>query len=413
MESAPRPSNTPSILQLILGLLTFGTSIIGALALAIIGSASGQLDLGSNKTVQYAAWLCFAFGVPAIPSIVYAIRRLSGHEEKAQTRKGTILSASVAMALLIIPAWLVTLPAFTPAPAWFMAIANILFIAVPAWWVVELGSFRLPPINRQKQWGLFNFATFISIPVIVAIEGLLLILGAVFLYLWLSQTPEYVALVDSLKNLMYVNTDALPLIIDQFASLLQSPGIIAVIFFGIALAIPLIEELLKPLALWFFVRRQWTPAQGFVTGMISGAAFSIVESLTAMAAVGGDSWLALAGARAATTLLHITTAGLSGWALTSTWRDGKIRRVGLTYLLVVFIHGTWNACAIAVGISQMTNVLPVPVPSAWASVAMGVMAALVVLLVLLLFLVNRTLRRQDPALPPPPLVPPLPQQSAE
>lgn len=413
MESAPRSSNTPTILQLILGLVTLGLSLVTTLAMVILAVAGAQAQLGTTKTVYYAAWLCLAFGLSAIPSIVFSIGRLSHAAESPLQNDRGFLSASLSLIILVPLGLLTTLPAFNPPSSVFMVFANSLFVVLPAWWLVELGRRKLPRITRQKQWGLFNFGAFVSVPVIILIEVILLILGAGVLVAFLKRIPEYTALLNSFQNLMVMNMDSLPLIVEQFKPLLQNPGVIASLFAAIALVVPLVEELLKPLALWLFVKRRWSPAEGFIAGMVSGAAFSIVESLFAMTAVAGESWLALAGARVGTTLLHITTAGLSGWALTSTWQDGKIRRVVLTYLLVVFVHGLWNASAILVGISQMDGLLPMPSTPVLSYIAIAVMGLLILALISLLVLINRHLRRQNSSPLPPPVLPPLPQGALE
>lgn len=409
MESAPRSSNTSTILQLILGLITLGLSFVTALALVIVAVAGAQAQLGTTKTVYYAAWLCLAFGLSAIPSIFFSIRRLSRAVETSQLRDRGFMAASLSLLILIPVALLTTLPAFNPPSSVFMVFANILFVALPAWWIVELGRRKLPRITRQKLWGLFNFGAFVSVPFIILIEVILFIIGTGVLVAFLKRIPEYATLLNSLQNLMLMNMDSLPLIVDQFKPLLQNPGVIATLFVAIALVVPLIEELLKPLALWLFVKRRWSPAEGLIAGMVSGAAFSIVESLFAMTTVAGESWLALAGARMGTTLLHITTAGLSGWALTATWQDGKLRRAILTYLFVVFIHGLWNASAITVAFSQMNDLLPVTSTPVLASIAIAIMGLLILTLISLLFMLNRNLRRQTPAPLPPPVLPPLPQ----
>lgn len=413
MDSAPRSSNTPTILQLVLGLITLGLSFITALALVIVAIAGAQAQLGTTKTVYYAALLCLAFGLSAIPSIAYSIRRLSRAAEPPRLSDHGFMTASLSLITLAPLAWLITLPGLNTPSSLFMVIANIMFVVIPAWWIVELGRRKLPPITRQKQWGLFNFGASVSVPVIILIEVILFILGAVVLVAFLKRAPEYAALLNSLQNLMFMSTDTLPLIVEQLKPLLQNPGVIASIFAAIALVVPLVEELFKPLALWLFVKRRWSPAEGFIAGMVSGAAFSIVESLFAMTSVSGESWLALAGARVGTTLLHITTAGLSGWALTSTWQDGKLRRVIYTYLLVVFIHGLWNASAITVGFSQMNDLLPITSTPVLSAIAIGVMGLLVLVLISLLVLANRQLRHQNSSPLPPPVLPPLPQRAQE
>lgn len=290
-----------------------------------------------------------------------------------------------------------------------MALSNVLFVAIPAWWFIELGNLRLPKISGQKTWGLLNFSAFVSMPVIVFIEGLVLIIGATGIIVWLSNRQEYATLADQLKNLMYINLDSAKLLLDQYGSLMQEPGVIAILVLVIALIVPLVEELLKPLAIWFFIKRQWSPREGFIAGMICGGAFAIVESLIALASADSGSWLVLVAARSGTALLHIVTAGLSGWALTSSWLDGKYLRVGIAYLVAVFLHGAWNFLAITVGISSIAGDNSLSFLRWLSPAAPWIMAGLAVVLIGLLILINTSLRRQQTSMTPPQLLPPMPE----
>jgi hypothetical protein len=211
------------------------------------------------------------------------------------------------------------------------------------------------------------------------------------------------------NNLMYVNPSSLPLILDQVQRVMQNPGVMAAVITGIALVIPMIEELFKPMALWFFIKSHWSPADGFVAGMISGAAFAAIETLTAVASADAGSLLALVAARTGTSLLHVTTAGLTGWALTSTWLDGKYLRAALAYLLAVFLHGAWNFMAVAVGIGNITQSVPLQSFEILTSAAPYLMAVLAAGFIALLVMMNLHLRKQQVRLPvPPQLPPPLP-----
>lgn len=409
MERSADVSKTPSILQLVLGILGFGLSAFGALGLVVISLAAQQANDSAVHTFQYLALISLAIGISAVPSCVLAIRRLSSKAEKFRTKRYPFLVASSCLIGLAPLALLTRLPVFAPAPAWLLAFANILFITIPVWWLIQLGSLRLPPIYRQRTWGILNFSSFITMPVIIFVEGILLVIGAAGLLVWLSNKPEYATLVDQLKNLMYIKMDSARLLIDQYGSLMQDPAVIALLILVIALIVPLVEELLKPLAIWFFIKRRWSPREGFIAGMICGGAFAVVESLIALASADSGSWPALVAARSGTALLHIGTAGLSGWALTSSWLDGKYLRVGIAYLVAVILHGAWNFLAITVGIGSIVvdgsmNFLK------WLSpAAPWIMIGLALFLIGLLIWINTILRRQQASIPPPQLPPPLPE----
>ncbi len=52
-------------------------------------------------------------------------------------------------------------------------------------------------------------------------------------------------------------------------------------------------------------------------------------------------------------MIHILNTALMGWALTLAWRDKRYGNLGLTYLVVVFVHGVWNSLAIISAIDAL------------------------------------------------------------
>jgi hypothetical protein len=102
-----------------------------------------------------------------------------------------------------------------------------------------------------------------------------------------------------------------------------------------------------------------TPRQGFAMGVLGGAAYALVESLGMSPGLPEASNL-LSIVRAGTDLVHIVTTGLMGWALVSAWRERKYLQLGITYLLVIVIHGMWNALALSSAAQIAIDYLPNP-----------------------------------------------------
>jgi hypothetical protein len=344
--------------------------------------------------------------------MIYAIKRLGKGHVVTPGNPRLLLPASIALLLLAPLAWLTTLP-FMAAPSGFIkAVVNILFVGVPAWWIVELGRRGLPQVTRQKQWGLINFGVFITMPVVILAEIILLAIGVVILTGWLGRQPEFAPLLDQVKNLLILNPQHMDLLADQMLPLLKSPVVIGSILLAFSLLIPMVEELLKPLALWIFIKRRWSPAEGFIAGMLSGAAFAVIESLISLAAASSADWLTIAGGRGAAALLHITTAGFTGWALTSSWIDGKYARIALTYAGAVLVHGAWNFTAVMVGLSTIFTPSGLTPEQTQSNFAPWIMAALAVGLLTLLVMMNARLKKETRLPNLPPQIPPaLPQDT--
>lgn len=409
MTSASRATHTPSVWQLVLGIVSLSLALLTVLALAginLAGRASGNA-LGVNlQPLQYLIWVVLAVACSAIPSIVTAARRINHRDDTPRQTSSTLLISSIALLLLIPLAWLTKLPLMSSPTAFLRAAFNILFVGIPAWWIVELGRRGLPRITRQKQWGLLNFGVFVTMPLVVIVEVLLLAFGAALLIGWLSNQPDFAPVLEQVKNLLILYPQRLDLLTDQLEPLLKSPVVLGVILLSFSLVIPLVEELLKPLALWFFIRRAWSPAEGFIAGMLSGAAFSFIESIAALATDFSADWLTVVAVRAAAALLHIAAAGLMGWALTSCWKDGKFFRLGLIYIGVTLIHGAWNFFAVSFGLSPFLTLEGFTSMQSLVNLAPWVMGLLVAALIVALIKVNSHLKKTNRLSSLPPQLPP-------
>jgi RsiW-degrading membrane proteinase PrsW (M82 family) len=146
---------------------------------------------------------------------------------------------------------------------------------------------------------------------------------------------------------------------------------------------------------WALARSKITPAQGFSAGLISGAAFALVESLGYLATPSGSGWLGVVVGRTGTGLLHVTTTGLIGWALASAWEEKHYRRLVLAYLGAVGLHSFWNIFGLLVALPLLIGQASVQTStSVGFFVNLGQLAPFalgieVILLLLILFAINR------------------------
>jgi RsiW-degrading membrane proteinase PrsW (M82 family) len=107
----------------------------------------------------------------------------------------------------------------------------------------------------------------------------------------------------------------------------------------------MLEEALKPIGVWFLVKRHLTPAEGFSAGLLSGAGFALVESL-GYTSSGGQAWLSTVLLRTPTALMHITACGLTGWGIAKAISLRQSRWLFTGYGSAVAIHGLWNGLTI-------------------------------------------------------------------
>ncbi|HCB01447.1 MAG TPA: hypothetical protein DEP19_03605 [Anaerolineae bacterium] len=237
--------------------------------------------------------------------------------------------------------------------SWFLLpILTILVIVPPVWLIFGLGSHGLELGARWRFFSIFGIGMTLAPLIMIVLEIVVLVLGIFIgaVYIGISQ-PDMFAEIKTVADQLSVVTDE-QVMISLLAPYLANTSLIIIGLSYIALIVPLIEELFKPLGVWLFGFQIETPAQGFVLGLLSGAGFALFESLNA-SADGSMSWGAIVTARAGTSLLHMTASGIMGWGIVSAFKEKKYGRLFGAYLAAVLIHGVWNASAAGAGISAL------------------------------------------------------------
>jgi hypothetical protein len=231
-------------------------------------------------------------------------------------------------------------------------------IVPPIFLFIGLGSNGIEAGPRWRAWGTVGLGLTVGPLLMIFIELFVLLLALAAFAVFLSFQPEKLQEFESFVQLLNQQTGE-EAVLNMLAPYLSDPRVITAILGYIALFVPLVEEMLKPLAVWLFAKSIAKPSQGFVLGMLSGGAFALVESLNA-AAESSEAWPFAVGVRAGTSLLHIILSGLMGYAIVSALREKRFARLGITYFAVVAIHGIWNACAVGLALSASGETLGKP-----------------------------------------------------
>jgi hypothetical protein len=240
-----------------------------------------------------------------------------------------------------------------------LPVLTILVIVPPIWLLFGIGTRGIELGPRWRFFGIFGLSITIGPVLMVMLEMVLLLVvlitGAAVVYV------KQPALFQEILNLgrvlkQEIDQDA---ILKLLAPYISNPFMIASAVGYIALAVPMIEELFKPLAVWIFAKKIESPAQGFAMGVLSGAAFALIESLNA-SGDGSMSWPAIVSIRAGTSLLHMTASGLVGWGIVSAFHEKRPSKFFAAYFAAVAIHGLWNACAVGVGVSMVGEYIGKP-----------------------------------------------------
>lgn len=386
----------PPALQVLIsgfGLLFFIS--IGCIMLLVGFISLFEGGLTSIEIVPFfsMAWTAGFFSILLFPSLLYAARSLSGKGEFTWRLKNPLRLSALGMILWLPVVLLGDLIIRETSFSWLLLPPiQILSVALPLFFLFELGRSKLTADGSQRSWGLVSFGLVITQPVVMVVEVILIGMAGVFMLLWVSTQPE---LMDELIRLgqRLMNTQMDPTFLERvMVSYFQRPKVIYAILAVGAGLVPIVEELLKPLAIWVFFGRRFSPSEGFVMGLAAGGTFALLESLGMLASSVDVSLVGVVIGRLGTGLLHITTTALVGWGLGIAWECGKYLKLGVTFFLAISLHGIWNLFGLLVGLAPY-------LPEQSLALRLGTIAPLaltVLAMTLLLIMIgsNRRLQRQ-------------------
>jgi hypothetical protein len=400
MQSPSAKIDWLSIGQLVLGVLSCLISFLLTAGLVFLGTStdvfSNKLDL-SVLSLFMLAGLLAAVGLLNIPSIVLSIRSLSSKVFESPIKTSSYRLAS--FTLISLPIWLAggQWLVQTNLAVTLLPLVNILALLIPIWWMVEFGRRQLPSGSPQRNWGLIS-ASLGLIPLLtILIEAIAAIVIILVIFSWLGSDPIWMQKFSQLF-IQFSQSDFDPeFLTSLFKDLIANPLVITAIFLTMGMLMPLLEELLKPLALWPLRKRLLTPAEGFSAGLVAGAGFALIESATIIAQTGtGADWSQMVILRIATSLLHMTASGFVGWGLARGWLKKKYGRTILTLLAAAGLHGLWNTLAISMALLPFFGSLggQSPILEFFSGMSTFSFTIILFFLTAALILMNRHLQRE-------------------
>jgi hypothetical protein len=374
-------------------------SVISALTLwgvAFWLAMVGVTSLGANNEALpmflTAAGITF-IGLLLLPSAGYALLRILNRPAPFKFklhRPGWVIFF---LPMVVVLGYFI---AQSPNLAWIvLPPLHIIAIGVSVFWLLYLGLRGLPIGSPQRVWGIFGSGLVLGPALSLVAELLVLFLVVFFWGMYLIRDPVVFNELVQLSEQLLASPDMPPdAILDILEPYLFKPSTIYLILFFGAVLVPLIEEMFKPIGVWLLAGRNLTAVQGFTAGLISGAGYALFESFT-LGASSVEEWSFVVSARLGTSMIHILTAGLMGWALARAWRERQYIRFGLTYLVSVSIHALWNGLVI---LSIVPEVMPTntAVPEAFLNIGMAAPVGFIFLLMggfILLLGCNFAMRR--------------------
>jgi hypothetical protein len=344
------------------GILYF---LIQTLALGIFwltGLFNPHADLTQNISTGFFVWSSLLGGLGLLPMLLMSIYKIKAQPIPAWlvTRR-PVVGKTVMWLILVWPVvlflgWLV---ADSPKIAVFLlGPINLLVAGIPVLWVYNAAQWKLNAGSQMRKWRVFGFSFVITPIVILGIEIIAFLILSMGASIWgayrISVDPSFERELMTIVNQITVAGSDLDMILQLLEPYLLQPAVIVWAVVIVGGVMPVIEETVKPLALWSLAGRKITLREGFVGGLLCGAGFALMENmLYATTVITAEDWLIMAIGRAGTGLLHMLTSGLVGWGLARLWRDGKWVFSGLTILGAFLLHGVWNALALIFGVAPL------------------------------------------------------------
>ncbi len=394
-----------TILALVLSALGIVYFLIQALGVGVLWLTSlldPQTGMAENVSSSLLVWSSLLSSILLVPVLLLSIFQLRGRDipkwmdtSRPAFRKFT-LWVVLAWPLVILAGWFV---AGRPNIATFLlGLINILVAGIPVLWIYTLSQRDLNGGSLTRKWRIFGFSL-TATPFIITMTEILALIGfGLIAGLWLIfRAAMNPVLERDLNNIIgqISNVQDIELTLQLLKPYLMRPVVIFGLLAVMSGIVPLIEEILKPLALWSLAGRNLTDREGFVAGLLCGAGFALTENLLYFTSVfTAQDWLFMVIARAGTGVLHMLGSGLVGWGLARTWRRGQWPFIALTTVSAVVFHGIWNALAIGAGIGPL---LIYDNKATWVQQLLLYIPLILWLIVgcIVLILVNRRLQKQQ------------------
>jgi len=334
-------------------LMAVALAVIAVVSQAAINFGSSQQNHPLLETVLLASAILFV-GALLIPAAFYSLKRLAGAQVAASTTRQMNFGAG----LLVAAVWLgmVALTQIFYGNSilrWITPPFYILSIGLPVYFFARLAIGGLNAGSKQRTWGALGSGMILGPSLAMFIELTLILFLLIGVGVYLAFHPELMTAFNSIREQIR-NTSNPDDVLNLITPYLLNPLVIFLALFFFSVIGPVVEESAKSLTTWAIFDHLSSPAQGFVIGALSGTGFGLVESLLASAQP-GSSWAVTLLVRGGTTMMHIVTAGLTGWGI-AMFHANKRRgwMIGL-YGLAMFLHSIWNASVvlIVIGAARM------------------------------------------------------------
>lgn len=402
-------NHLPSLFSSILFIL--GGLFLSGIALFMGLTAFASLIMGTDVRAQQTIFLvAFGFeGILLFAAAYFAIQKYLQRESADRQISHNLSFAQILFLVVLAGAAILSgyLIADMETIHWLaLPLLTIPAIVLPLSALLALGTRGLPFGSRWQAWTVLGLGMTLGPFLLFILEIILAILIFVGVVAYVMTQPGLVSELERLSEQIMILGPQSEQAIELLSPFLTNPAVITVALLYIAILVPAIEEIFKPIGVWLLAGKLESPVQGFTLGALSGAGYALIETIGVSGQQTGD-WETLLFSRIGTGLLHITTSALMGAAIVLAWRERRYLRLLGTYLLAASLHGLWNALAIVFTFSTLATFLDEPGQLSSLQPAMVIaMAALVIVLLTILILSSKKLRSTQPPPSVEPVLPP-------
>jgi RsiW-degrading membrane proteinase PrsW (M82 family) len=350
MKEQRQQSNEVDLILLLFFIGGVSLFLGGACVLIFLPALNGATQVG-EAFPQWRAISIAAFAAAGLPAAYLTLRAIIRHERRPAGRPSLLWL----LAFLLTPLGLL-LGRLSSSPATLLQAIGLLGNLAAATGPIVAGVVLLrrfgPAITPRRAWTHFLLGLWGSTVISVVLEVLLAIPFLLVLGAGIAFSPQGEELLPILAN-----PDAVPstVLIEKMASIALQPWVLALGLSYVALAVPLIEEVAKSIAIWPMLRRRLSPAQAFLGGALGGIGYGVFE-MYLFASSGPDLPSAIVG-RLGATAMHAFATGLVAWGLAEAVQRGKWLKLIRNYALAVLLHGIWNGASVGMGMIELAREL--------------------------------------------------------
>ena len=390
--------NTPTHLPSLLGAILFALSGLFLLGIGLLMGLAVLIAFFTGEPIQAQQtifFLAFCFEAVLLFTIaLFAFQKTLRKPAADQHSSVSVSTLRILLGILVAAAAILIgsqIGGIEPLNWVLLPLLTVPAVVLPLGVLLALGAQRLPLATRWRSWSVLGLGMTLAPLLLLILETIVAIILFIGVVVYVASQPELASELEGIARQLMVLGPQSEAAQDLLSPYLTKPSVMFIALLYIAVLVPAIEELCKPLGVWLLAGKLNSTAQGFTLGALSGAGYALVETIGVSGQV--SEWAVLLFTRIGTGLLHITTSALMGAAIVSAWRERRYWRLIETYIFVVLLHGLWNASAMLFTFSTLAEFLDQPgtlgTLQPWLT---AVMTLLAVGLFVLLITSNRRMR---------------------